>query len=116
MSTPDLSEFDEIGLRITDSSESPTNPEQPATAIPENPVKANEPDNSNSPKESAQNNPPSPKKMVIGCLFFFFILFVILVIAMIFGLSAGESTITSFGLNPASFKNWTIGIVSIFSA
>ena len=114
MSTPNLSEFDEIGLGTTGSSESPTHPEQPVTAIPENPVKANEPNNSNSPKKSAQNNPPSPKKMVIGCLFFFFIIFVILVIAMVFGLSAGESTITSFGLNPASFKNGTIGIVSIF--
>ncbi|MCF7836411.1 hypothetical protein K9M43_01660, partial [Candidatus Gracilibacteria bacterium] len=110
MENQNLSEFDEIGIGLqpTVSSDSPPNPEKPTVVITENP------EDPKPSKTTNQNNPPSPKKMVIGCLFFFFILFIILVVAMIFGLRAGEATIISFGLNPADFKNWTIGIVSIF--
>ena len=88
-----LAEFDEVGI----SSSPPSSPNS----------------NAQLPKNLPPKNPTNPKKVAIGCVVFFFILFTILIGAMIFGLRAGEETITNFGLEPTSFKNWTIGMVSI---
>ncbi len=100
-----LSEFDEIGTKPSTPVEPSQKSEEPQS-IEKNPTS----------NESAKKPPQksvNPKKVAIGCLFLFFILFAILIVAMIFGLKAGEETITSFGLNPVSLKNWTIGMVSM---
>jgi len=69
--------------------------------------------NSQSFQKLPPKNPTNPKKFAVGCTIFFFVLFVVLIGAMIFGLRVGEGIISSFGLDPASFKNWTIGMVNI---
>lgn len=56
----------------------------------------------------------APQKIALGCGGFLILLFILLLFAMIFGLSAGEATISKFGLDPTSFKNWTVGLLSIF--
>ncbi len=63
------------------------------------------------PKAPA-NKPMNAQKMTLGCLFIFLSVFLILLLAMAFGLSADENTITSLGLNPSSLKNWSIGMVN----
>lgn len=87
-----LEEFDEVGI-----SSPPSTPNS----------------NLQPPKKLPPKNPTSPKKVVVISFVFFFVLFAILIGAMVFGLRAGEETISSFGLDPASFKNWTIGMVSM---
>jgi PKD repeat protein len=110
MENQNLSEFDEIGAK-PDSAPSSQNPASSA----EDSSKKEEvaADISPNSRKTVQTHPPSPKKMVFGCLVFFFALFAILIVAMIFGMRAGEETIIGFGLNPVSFKNWTIGMVSV---
>jgi PKD repeat protein len=127
-----LSEFDEIGIKPNNAQNADKIAEQKidnSNAKTETPK--NEPDflqnithstnnNSQNSDQITQNsntkpNPAKPinsKKVAIGCTFFFFLLFAILIIAMIFGLRAGEDLINSFGLSPVSFKNWTIGMVN----
>lgn len=73
-------------------------------------------DNFGSSGDSEKKAPPSKpintRRMTFGCLFLFLAVFVILLLAMAFGLSADEGTITSLGLNPSSLKNWSIGMVN----
>ncbi|MCK5472360.1 PKD domain-containing protein [Candidatus Gracilibacteria bacterium] len=103
MTKLDLSEFDEIGVK----------PASPAE-VEKNSVKTQISQNLNLPvKKPLQKDSVSPKKVALGCLIFFFALFALLIVAMIFGLRAGEETIMSFGLSPSSLKNWTVGIVSM---
>jgi PKD repeat protein len=66
------------------------------------------------PSKPSQTSKIKPSKVAFGCGGLFIFLFVILIAAMIFGLRAGSEVISGFGLQPASFKNWTIGIVSVF--
>jgi PKD repeat protein len=66
------------------------------------------------PSQPSATSKIQPSKVAFGCGFLFIFLFVILIAAMVFGLRAGSQTIASFGLQPTSFKNWTIGIVSVF--
>lgn len=63
-------------------------------------------------KNNSTQKPVSAKKMAFGCLFLFLGVFLILILAMVFGLNAREETIIKLGLNPASLKNWTIGMVN----
>lgn len=76
---------------------------------------AAKPDGSNpqSSKPSATSK-IQPSKVAFGCGGLFIFLFAVLIAAMIWGLRAGSETIANFGLQPATFKNWTIGIVSVF--
>ena len=63
-------------------------------------------------KNPSSHKPVSAKRVTFGCLFLFLSVFLILILAMAFGLNAREETIISLGLNPASLKNWTIGMVN----
>ncbi len=135
----DLSEFDEIGVKPAVSAKIPqdTNPPTSSNEVKTNtpPTNLHPPENPNpsATNNTTSSNPPlpplsqdhdeqkkpvkknsvHPKKVVIGCLIFFFALFGIMIIAMVFGLRAGEETIMSFGLSPVSLKNWTIGMVNM---
>lgn len=95
-----LADFDKIGTIIDQAAQATgSTPVVPASAGQKPPVKSTN---------------FSPRKVVFGCLIFMLGLFAVLIIVMVFGLSAGEDTITNFGLEPTSFKNWTIGLVSLF--
>ena len=101
---PNLSDFDQIGQVVDKIAEPAVN--APASA------------KTTAAPTSGGSKPPAkpriqPRKLALGCLTFFFALFAILIVAMIFGLNAGEETILNFGLSPASFKNWTTGMVSV---
>lgn len=92
-----LSDFDRIGAAVDRAVDAQTSA-PPSTSTPP-------------PKK-----PPRirPSKVLFGCSVFAGLLFAILILAMIFGLRAGEETIASFGLEAVSLKNWTIGMVSFF--
>ena len=114
MTQPDLSEFDEIGIKPAASAETAKGSGETKSTPQISGEGSSAKNNPQQPAESPpQKNSASPKKVVFGCLIFFFALFAILIAAMIFGLRAGEETISSFGLSPATFKNWTIGMVSV---
>lgn len=55
--------------------------------------------------------PADPKKVAFGCLFIVGVVFLLLIVAMVGGLAAGDSVIQSFGFDPASFKRWAVGLV-----
>jgi PKD repeat protein/uncharacterized membrane protein len=134
---PNLADFDKIGESINKVADPALNPQSttpPASPDPAQPQansansaaqsqqspQATPPQNPNQPqqaKPAGNKKPPqkiNPAKVAMGCGTFFIVLFIILIVAMVFGLRAGEETISGFGLNPASFKNWTIGMVSFF--
>lgn len=98
---PNLSDFDQIGQAVDKIADPAINTPAGTKAAPVT-----------GPKPPAKPR-IQPRKFALGCLTFFFGLFAILIVAMIFGLNAGEETILNFGLSPASFKNWTIGMVSM---
>ncbi|MDD3066295.1 MAG: PKD domain-containing protein [Candidatus Gracilibacteria bacterium] len=70
--------------------------------------------NNPQPSKPSATSKIQPSKVAFGCGTLFIFLFVVLIAAMIFGLRAGSETIASFGLQPTTFKNWTIGIISVF--
>jgi len=115
---PNLSEFDEIGVKPITSAEALQNSEEEklrvetSAAQVSSDLSSKDSSASLDPSQPLKKNTPNPKKIVVGCLVFFFMLFAILIVAMIFGMRTGEETIISFGLDPVVFKNWTIGMVS----
>lgn len=84
----------------------------PLPINPQNPSAAPKPPARSLPNKKGNNL--DPKKITFGCGGFLVALLVFLLAAMIFGLRSGEETILEFGLNPESFKNWTIGLLSVF--
>ena len=93
-----LSDFDKIGAVIdqgVDSTES-------SSSGGNNPSLPPKP-----PKQKVH-----PGRIILGFCIFLLLLFIGLIVAMVFGLRAGSETIINFGLDPVSFKNWTINFVS----
>jgi len=93
--TPNLADFDKMGA-VTPP---PAPLEQ--SAAPQ-PPKAPKP----------PRKPVDIKKVGLGCLFVSLALFALMIVTMVAGLAAGDAAINSFGFDPTSFKNWTVGLVN----
>jgi len=93
--TPNLADFDTMGAPTP-----PVDPQQPAAPQPPK-------------KQQPPHKPMNIKKVGLGCLFVAVSLFALMIVAMVLGLAAGDAAINSFGFDPTSFKNWTVGLVNL---
>lgn len=90
---------------------------QPVSDSPESPKVESKPVSDSAKSESSPapaRSPVNPVKFFLVLLFGLLGLFGILIAAMLFGLSAGDASIRSFGFDPLTFKNWTITLVNLF--